>query len=61
MMGIQATEAQLKPMAPLILSALTKLLDDTEEAEADVALTQLRAFTYQAIGQLAQRAPQLFR
>lgn len=54
-----AKEQQLKPMAPIVLAALTKLVD--VPAEPDVASLQLRAFAYQAIGQLSQRIPHLFR
>lgn len=59
---VQAKDEQIKPMAPLILRALTGLLDQGESAEQpDPALLQLLGFTYQAVGQLAVRAPQLLR
>lgn len=55
-----ATEEQLKPMAPVILAGLLKSLQESDADDPDKAVQQLRAFTFQAIGQLAQRAPHLF-
>eukprot|EP00249_Psilotum_nudum_P000228 c10948_g1_i1 orf=1-408(+) len=52
---------QLKLMGPLILSAIIKLLDAPVPNEADLSSRQLRAFAYQAIGQIGQRAPYLIR
>lgn len=47
-----ATDAQLKPMGPLILNGLMKLLDDGEATatDADQGMRNLRAFTYQVPG-----------
>ncbi|XP_024544607.1 proteasome adapter and scaffold protein ECM29 [Selaginella moellendorffii] len=53
-----ASSDQLKLMAPLILSHFIKFLD---EKEIDPAMYPMRVFGYQAVGQLAQRAPHLFR
>ncbi|KAG6544513.1 hypothetical protein Mapa_014151 [Marchantia paleacea] len=55
-----AVDRQLKVMAPLILTGVIKLLTGSHPSEADSASKQMRAFCYQAIGQLAQRAPHLF-
>jgi proteasome component ECM29 len=55
-----ASDEQLKPMAPIILASLIKLLDGSDVNDPDASSRQVRAFTYQAIGQLAQRAPHLF-
>ncbi|CAM6029521.1 unnamed protein product [Sphagnum balticum] len=55
-----ASDEQLKPMAPIILASLIKLLDGSDINDPDASSRQVRAFTYQAIGQLAQRAPHLF-
>jgi len=60
---VQAQDSQIKPMAPLILRALTGLLDQgeaTEQPDGPLARSWL-GFTYQAVGQLAVRAPQLLR
>lgn len=56
-----ARDEQIKPMAPIILSGILKLLDNPTPGEADTSTRQLRMFAYQAIGQLGQRAPHLFR
>lgn len=56
-----ASMEQLKLMGPVILSGILKFLDGQVAAESEVYSRELRAFSYQAIGQLAQRAPQLFR
>lgn len=55
-----ASDEQLKPMAQIILNGLVKLLDGQNPGEVDSSSKQLRAFTYQAIGQLSLRAPHLF-
>lgn len=55
-----ASDDQLKPMAQIILSGLVKLLDGQNPGDTDSSSKQLRAFTYQAIGQLSLRAPHLF-
>lgn len=55
-----ASDEQLKPMAQIILTGLVKLLDGQNPGETDSSSKQLRAFTYQAMGQLALRAPHLF-
>jgi proteasome component ECM29 len=56
-----ASMEQLKLMGPVILSGILKFLDGQAAAEPEVYSRELKAFSYQAIGQLAQRAPQLFR
>jgi hypothetical protein len=56
-----ASAAQLQPMAPVILRGLLKLLADGGPEQGDAQVKQLRAFTYQALGQLAHREPKLFR
>ncbi|CAM6125657.1 unnamed protein product [Calypogeia fissa] len=53
-----AEDRQLKVMAPIMLTSVIKLL--TDPSESDASSKQQRAFCYQAIGQLAQRAPHLF-
>ena len=55
-----ASDDQLKPMAQIILNGLVKLLDSQNPGDTDSSSKQLRAFTYQAIGQLSLRAPHLF-
>ncbi|KAL3683346.1 hypothetical protein R1sor_001368 [Riccia sorocarpa] len=55
-----AVDRQLKVMAPLILTGVIKLLTGSHPSEGDASSKQMRAFCYQAIGQLAQRAPHLF-
>lgn len=55
-----ATDDQLKPMAQITLSGLVKLLDGQNPGDTDSSSKQLRAFTYQALGQLSLRAPHLF-
>jgi proteasome component ECM29 len=55
-----ASDDQLKPMAQIILNGLVKLLDGQNPGDTDSSSKQLRAFTYQAIGQLSLRAPHLF-
>ncbi|KAH9316636.1 hypothetical protein KI387_025263, partial [Taxus chinensis] len=56
-----ASTEQLKLMGPVILSGLLKFLDGQATVESEVSLREIKAFSYQAIGQLAPRAPQLFR
>eukprot|EP01018_Ginkgo_biloba_P028626 Gb_39352 [translate_table: standard] len=56
-----ASMEQLKLMGPIILSGVLKFLDGQASTEAEISLRELKAFAYQAIGQLAQRVPQLFR
>lgn len=52
---------QLKLMGPLILSGIMKLLDGYSNSESDSVARDTRIFSFQAIGLLAQRLPQLFR
>ncbi|GLJ38855.1 hypothetical protein SUGI_0791890 [Cryptomeria japonica] len=56
-----ASEDQLKLMGPVILSGVLKFLDGIATVESEFSLREIKAFSYQAIGQLAPRAPQLFR
>ncbi|TYI10267.1 hypothetical protein ES332_A09G131000v1 [Gossypium tomentosum] len=52
---------QLKLMGPLILNGIVKLLDGYSNSESDSVARSTRTFSFQAIGLLAQRLPQLFR
>ncbi|KAH1090696.1 hypothetical protein J1N35_017953 [Gossypium stocksii] len=52
---------QLKLMGPLILNEIVKLLDGYSNSESDSVARSTRTFSFQAIGLLAQRLPQLFR
>ncbi|KAL1208896.1 hypothetical protein V5N11_010573 [Cardamine amara subsp. amara] len=52
---------QLKLMGPVILSAILKMLDGFTGSEADALSRETKTFSFQAIGLLAQRLPQLFR
>ncbi|PRW21127.1 proteasome-associated ECM29-like protein isoform X1 [Chlorella sorokiniana] len=55
-----AAPEQLAPAAGSILDGLLQLLDDGAARGLDVTGLTLRGFTYQAVGQLAQRQPQAF-
>ncbi|DBB07277.1 TPA: hypothetical protein ACH3X3_008782 [Trebouxia sp. C0006] len=55
-----ADDAQLQPHSNVILQKLLQLLNE-EGASSDTPTLTLRGFTYQAVGQLAKRAPQLFQ
>ncbi|KAJ8751379.1 hypothetical protein K2173_016576 [Erythroxylum novogranatense] len=52
---------QLKLMGPIILTAILKLLDGYLNSESDSISKDMKAFSFQAIGLLAQRLPYLFR
>ncbi|XP_024006382.1 proteasome-associated protein ECM29 homolog isoform X1 [Eutrema salsugineum] len=52
---------QLKLMGPVILSAILKMLDGFTGSEADALSRETKTFSFQAIGLIAQRLPQLFR
>ncbi|KAK9810293.1 hypothetical protein WJX72_008148 [[Myrmecia] bisecta] len=56
-----ASDEQLKPMAPATLQGLLRILDDESLKTVDNPTLTLRGFTYQAVGQLAQRVPTLFQ
>ncbi|GJP72793.1 hypothetical protein CLOP_g3551 [Closterium sp. NIES-67] len=57
-----AKEERLRPLSPVILSSLLKLLSHYDAAESlDPPSQQLQAFTYRAIAQLAERCPFLVR
>ncbi|CAI5535091.1 unnamed protein product [Closterium sp. Naga37s-1] len=57
-----AKEDRLRPLSPVILSSLLKLLSQYDAAESlDPPSQQLQAFTYRAIAQLAERCPFLVR
>ncbi|KAI5083342.1 hypothetical protein GOP47_0003085 [Adiantum capillus-veneris] len=56
-----ARDEQMKPMAPIILSGVLKLLDSPPPGEGDASMKRLRMFAYQSVGQLGKRAPHLFR
>ncbi|KAH6555580.1 hypothetical protein KP509_1Z243200 [Ceratopteris richardii] len=56
-----ARDEQMKPMAPIILNGVLKLLSNPPPGEGDTPAKQLRMFAYQTIGQLGKRAPYLFR
>ncbi|KAL2611894.1 hypothetical protein R1flu_023586 [Riccia fluitans] len=55
-----AVDRQLKVMAPLILSGVIKLLTGSSPVKEMLLPNRCELFCYQAIGQLAQRAPHLF-
>eukprot|EP00873_Tetraselmis_striata_P043262 jgi/Tetstr1/463526/TSEL_008405.t1 len=55
-----AKDEQLKPVAPGILRALLAQLDEVQ-GQQDAQSSMLRGFTYQAIGQLAQRSGAIFQ
>ncbi|KAG7637570.1 Armadillo-type fold [Arabidopsis thaliana x Arabidopsis arenosa] len=52
---------QLKLMGPVILNAILKMLDGFTGSETDALSRETKTFSFQAIGLLAQRLPQLFR
>ncbi|KAJ4724481.1 Proteasome-associated ECM29 [Melia azedarach] len=52
---------QLKLMGPVILNAILKLLDGYSYSDSDAISRETKSFSFQAIGLLAQRLPQLFR
>ncbi|CAI5476237.1 unnamed protein product [Closterium sp. Yama58-4] len=57
-----AKEERLRPLSPVILSSLLKLLSQYDATESlDPPSQQLQAFTYRAIAQLAERCPFLVR
>lgn len=56
-----ATIDQLKLMGPVILNGVLKLLDGFSNLESDIIARETKTFSFQAIGLLAQRLPQLFR
>ncbi|CAI5535827.1 unnamed protein product [Closterium sp. Naga37s-1] len=57
-----AKEDRLRPLSPVILSSLLKLLSQYDAAESlNPPSQQLQAFTYRAIAQLAERCPFLVR
>jgi proteasome component ECM29 len=49
---------QLKLMGPVILNAILKLLDSSE---SDTIARDTKTYSFQAVGLLAERLPQLFR
>lgn len=51
---------QLKLMGPVILNGILKSLDAYSSSESDATARDTKSFSYQAIGLLAQRMPQLF-
>ncbi|KAK9795879.1 hypothetical protein WJX73_005986 [Symbiochloris irregularis] len=56
----QSRDEQLLPHAQAVLSSLLSLLEETQ-GSSDAASSALRGFAYQAIGQLAMRAPEPFQ
>ncbi|XP_023639453.1 proteasome-associated protein ECM29 homolog isoform X1 [Capsella rubella] len=52
---------QLKLMGPVILNAILKMLDGFTGSETDPLSRETKTFSFQAIGLIAQRLPQLFR
>ncbi|XP_010521564.1 PREDICTED: proteasome-associated protein ECM29 homolog isoform X1 [Tarenaya hassleriana] len=52
---------QLKLMGPVILNAILKMLDGYSTSEADALARETKTFSFQAIGLIGQRLPQLFR
>ncbi|KAI9345200.1 proteasome stabiliser-domain-containing protein [Obelidium mucronatum] len=55
-----AEPAKIKPVAPILLSGLLKLIQDSETNESDKELESLRGFAYEAVGLLSKRAPENF-
>eukprot|EP00290_Baffinella_frigidus_P000916 CAMPEP_0180180642 /NCGR_PEP_ID=MMETSP0986-20121125/39695_1 /TAXON_ID=697907 /ORGANISM="non described non described, Strain CCMP2293" /LENGTH=850 /DNA_ID=CAMNT_0022133865 /DNA_START=25 /DNA_END=2573 /DNA_ORIENTATION=- len=60
----QAEDAVLRPIAGVVLTGLIKFVREMPEVAdvggGEVAVAQLRGFTYSVIGQVAQRSPELF-
>ncbi|MCL7022732.1 hypothetical protein MKW94_004116 [Papaver nudicaule] len=52
---------QLKLVGPVILNGILRSLDGYSNTESDVVAKDVKTFSFQAIGLLAQRMPQLFR
>ncbi|OVA18531.1 Proteasome stabiliser ECM29 [Macleaya cordata] len=52
---------QLKLVGPVILNGILRSLDGYSNTESDVIARDVKTFSFQAIGLLAQRMPQLFR
>ncbi|KAL2510922.1 ARM repeat superfamily protein [Abeliophyllum distichum] len=52
---------QLKLMGPFILTGILKTLDNYSLSQSDAIARETKTFSFQAIGLLAQRMPQLFR
>ncbi|XP_044479857.1 proteasome adapter and scaffold protein ECM29-like [Mangifera indica] len=52
---------QIKLMGPVILNGILKFLDGYSYSESDAIARETKSFSFQAIGLLAQRLPQLFR
>ncbi|CAK7330669.1 unnamed protein product [Dovyalis caffra] len=51
----------LKLVGPVILNGILKLLDNYSSLESDAIARDIKTFSFQAIGLLAQRLPHLFR
>ncbi|KAJ0102383.1 hypothetical protein Patl1_05581 [Pistacia atlantica] len=60
-LSIQANLDQIKLMGPVILNGILKFLDGYSYSESDAIARETKSFSFQAIGLLAQRLPQLFR
>ncbi|KAI3837921.1 hypothetical protein MKX03_019436 [Papaver bracteatum] len=52
---------QLKLVGPVILNGILRSLDGYSNTESDVVAKDVKTFSFQAIGLLSQRMPQLFR
>lgn len=50
----EASMEQMKLMGPIILSGILKFLDGQAATDPEVYSRELKAFSYQLIGQLAQ-------
>ncbi|KAJ3067659.1 hypothetical protein HDU98_009138, partial [Podochytrium sp. JEL0797] len=55
-----AEPAKIKPVAPILLSGLLKLIEESSAQESDKDSENLRGFAYEAVGLLSKRAPELF-
>ncbi|KAJ3409587.1 hypothetical protein HDV05_004331 [Chytridiales sp. JEL 0842] len=56
-----ADGAKIKPVAPILLSGLLKVIDEGQEnAGANPEVESLRGFAYESVGLLSKRAPELF-
>lgn len=52
---------QLRLMGPVILTGIVNLLENHSTSEQDATLRETKSFSFQAIGLLAERMPELFR
>ncbi|KAJ3009388.1 UNVERIFIED_CONTAM: hypothetical protein HDU68_002730, partial [Siphonaria sp. JEL0065] len=55
-----AEPTKIKPVAPILLSGLLKLIQESDSHESDKDSEGLRGFAYEAVGLLSKRAPEIF-